>query len=134
MSLYKMFETNKDLEAGKGVTIDYGDAKVTIHRAGGANRKYATVLQAKMAPVRYQVEKGTLPDDKSTKLLAEVYAESIIIGWEGVIDADGNVLEFTKENVVKVLTDLPDFFSFIQRESSSFALFRKEEIKADAKN
>lgn len=135
MSFYNTFKTDADLEAGAGVDLDYGEAgTITIHRAGGDNKKFSKVLAAKMKPYRRQLQNGTMDDEVAERLMAEVYAEAVIIGWEGVKDEKGKTLPYSKENVVKLLTDLPELFKDIQDQASTIANFRKEEIEAEAKN
>lgn len=131
---YDLYETDPELESGKGVEIPYKGFSVTIHRAGGANRRYQKVLNEKMELVRNNATDGTLSDEDALRISAEVYAETIIIGWKNVKDRDGKPLKFSKENVVKVLTDLPDFFQDIQFKANSLAQFKKKRIEADAKN
>lgn len=135
MSFYDTFSTDPDLEAGSGVALDYGDAgKITIHRAGGANRKFSTVLDAKLKPYRRQIENGTLDDKIAERVLAEAYAEAVIIGWSGVSGRDGKPLAFTKANVVGLLTDLPDLFADIKAQATRVSNFRRAAVEADAGN
>lgn len=134
-SFYDTFSTDKDLEAGKGVTLDYGAAgSITIHRAGGANRKFLTTMDAKLKPYRRQIQAKTMDDSVADRLMAEIYADSIIVGWKGVKDASGKALSYTRDNVIKVLTDLPELFNDIKEQSSIVANFRKEQIETEAKN
>ncbi len=44
MSMYEQLETDKALET-KGVEIDYGTFRVTLARAGGANKKYEKLFK-----------------------------------------------------------------------------------------
>jgi len=66
--------------------------------------------------------------------MAEVYAETVLLGWTGVADENGTPLPFTKENCVKLLTDLPDLFRDIQEQAQRVANFRAADLEADAKN
>jgi hypothetical protein len=134
MNAYEMFQTNDKLEQETGVVLNYGEFKIHIVRAGGSNKKFSKVLQTKMKPYRRQMDTDTLADGVAEKLLAEAYAESVILNWENVTDKDGKVLSFTKENVVKLLTDLPELFKDIQEQANKVSLFRAEEKEADAKN
>lgn len=133
-SPYDLFKNNEELESGAGVTIQYPGFAITIHRAGGSNKRFAQILNAKMKPYRHQFERGMLADDVSARILLESYAEGIVIGWKNVKDADGNEMEFTKENVVKLFSDLPDLFNDIKQQAENAALFREEQEKADEKN
>lgn len=134
MSIYDKFSTDQNLESGDGVTIDYGDFKITIHRAGGANKAYLKTLNEKIKPYRRMMEAGNMNEDKQRSMLIETYAETIIKGWDGITDEKGKKLSFTKENVIKVMTELPELFSMIVAEAERVANFRKESIEADAKN
>jgi hypothetical protein len=132
MGLYDRFSTDKNLESGSGVLLDFGDdVKICIHRAGGSNQKFKNVMSAKLKPVRQQIDAGTLSDETANRLLAEAYAESVVVAWEGVTDSDGKPLEFTRSNCVKVFLDLPELFKAVQEAATSVANFRREQIAAD---
>lgn len=132
MSFYKQFSTDPKLEAESGVLLDYGaSGKILIHRAGGANKKFAAVLTAKLKPYRRQIEAGTMDDGVASRILAEAYADSVIKEWEGVCDAEGKPIPFTRDNVIKLLTDLPELFKDIQEQAASVSNFRAEQVAAD---
>jgi hypothetical protein len=75
-----------------------------------------------------------MDEDTAARLMREVYADTVILGWEGVTGRDKAPLAFTRENVLQVLTDLPDLFADIQEMSNKVALFREEIREDDAKN
>lgn len=132
-SPYKLFDTDKNLESGAGVTLQYPGFSITIHRAGGSNKKYETVAAAKMKPHRFKMQNGLMDNDLAEQLLKEIYAESVVIGWN-MDGKDGNPLPFTPENVVQVFTDLPDLFKDVQEQASNIALFRKAIEEIEEKN
>ena len=132
MGLYQIFETDAELEK-KGFALEYGDAVFIIARAGGANESYQRFVEHKMRPHRTSVNAGTMAESTSRKILIEAYSEKIILAWDGVTDENDEPLEFSKENVVKVLTDLPDLFEDIVRESSRVSNYIAEQAEADAK-
>lgn len=132
-SLYEMFETDAALETD-GLALEYGKATIIVARAGGANRKFQSVLESKLRPYRAQLRVGAMDDDVALRLLAEAYADGVIIAWDGVKDRDGNALEFTKPNVVKLLLDLPDLFVDIQQQSQLMTNFIAESRDEDAKS
>lgn len=135
MSFYDIYKTDENLEAGSGVRLDYGKSgSIIIHRAGGDNKKYSTVLNAKMRPFRRQLSNGTLDDKTSLKVMAEVYADSVIVGWDKVLGKDGKALPYSRDNVVQLLTDLPELFRDIQEQATTVSNFRKDEDEADSKN
>lgn len=124
-SFYDVYTTDTEAETGEGITLDYGDmGKITIHRAGGSNRKFINYVTAKMKPYNRQVQAGTMDPKLGVQLSADIYAKTVIIGWEGVRGRDGEVLPFTYDNVVKLLIDLPELFNDIQAAAQDAANFR----------
>lgn len=139
MSLYNTFETDKSLERD-GIVLDYGfnsknqPIQIRIARAGGANTKFAKVLEQKMKPYKRAIANDTMDNKVAEKLLVEAYADAVVLGWEGVEDREGSPLEYNRDNVVKVLTDLPDLFIDIQQQSQKSALYRAELREAEQGN
>jgi hypothetical protein len=139
MSLYAQFQTDKNIEKD-GVVLEYGlNSKkkvisIRIARAGGANTHYAKLLESKIKPYRRQIQNETLDNAVAEKLTKEVYAQSVVLGWENVEDQDGNELAFNQANFTKLMDDLPDLWADIQNQATRAALFRSEILEADAKN
>lgn len=139
MSLYKQFATDKVVEKD-GVVLEYGknskgaQIKIRIARAGGANQKFSKILERKTKPYRRQLQNETLDEEIGAQIQREVYADSVILGWEGVEDADGNDMAFTRDNIIKLLTDLPDLFADIRDQATKSALYRANILEEDAKN
>ena len=135
MSFYTQYNTDENLENGQGVDLDYGDCgTITIHRAGGTNKKYAKVASAKLKPFSRQIKMGTADAEAIRKVMVEIYADSVIVGWKGVKDAEGKPMKFSRENVIKLMNDLPDLFDDIQDQADKISLFRKEQAEEIAKN
>lgn len=139
MSLYTQFETDREIEK-TGIVLDYGfnskkqPIQIRIARAGGANERYSKLLELRTKPYRRQIQNETLDNAVAEKITKEVYAQTVVLGWTGVEDRDGNEMPFTQENCVKLFTDLPDLWSDVQSQSTRASLFRAEILEADAKN
>lgn len=155
MSLYKDFATDKNMERS-GVLLNYGDVRLLIARAGGSNRKFSEVFKEKAQPYRYAIDHGKMSEEDANRIMAEAYAESVILGWQSVVrdengdvvrdskgkpkiqqsieGKDGKQMKFTVENCTQLLLDLPDLFRDIQQMASDQRNFQKEEEKADAGN
>lgn len=142
MPLYQQFKTDGGLEKN-GIVLDYGDFRVTIARAGGANKRFARSLEARTRPYRRAIQTETMDPERAVELLREVYAESVILRWEtqvegewksGIEAPDGTLQPFSKENVLRTLNDLPDLFQDIQDQASKAALFRETLREDDAGN
>lgn len=141
MSLYQTFDTSKDLEK-TGIFLQYGFAegdlekpiRILIARAGGSNTKFARVLEAKTKPHRRAIQTETLDAKLAESIFMDVYADTVILGWENVQGKDGTYLEFNRSNVIQVLIDLPDLYTDIREQAQKAALFRNVTLEIDAKN
>lgn len=140
--LHKNFATNKDLER-TGITLEYGDpdepdakpVRILIARAGGANTAYDKALDKRTRSIRRQIQANAVSIAEMRKISREVYAETVLLGWEGVTEDDGKTpIPFNFENAVKLLTDLPDLFDDIVQQASTAQLFRGVQLEEDAKN
>lgn len=139
MGLYDTFETDADLEV-KGIWINYGDFAVKIAAAGMKNKKYEKVAEQKFKPVRKMMELGALSNERSMQILAEIYAEAIVLDWQtgdekGKIEApDGTLIPFTKENCEKTLKALPRLLIDIQEQANSLSNFKRAEEEKEKGN
>lgn len=134
MSLYKNFKTDKSIET-TGIELQYDDGVyIKIARAGGANKRFQKTLERKARPYRRAIQTETFSPELAEEMLVEVYAESVILGWRGVKDEAGKKMEFSKENCIKLLTDLPDLFKDIQDQANKAALFRAVLQEDSSKN
>jgi len=144
MSIDKLFKMDTVMEK-EGIIIDYGDFRVRIARAGGSNQKFSKVFQAKMKPLRRQIDTDTLDEKVAARVMAEAYAEAVILDMDilqkdgtyksGIkVTDDGKPLPVTKENVVKVLVDYPEFFRDLQNQANQVGLYRTAALEEDVKN
>ena len=135
MNLYDMYKTDTGKERDKGVELEFpGGAKIWVRRAGGQNTAYEKALEAVMRPYRRQIRQNMLEEGKAQELEAIAYARGVIIDWEGVTDEEGNALEFTEANAIKLFADLPDLFSEVKQQATDLSNFRREQQESDAKN
>lgn len=139
MNLYDSFSTNKNIERD-GVVLDYGRTKddlpitIRIARAGGANQKFAKILEAKLKPYKRQMANETMDNAVAQRVMIEVYADAVVLGWTNIRDRDGVEMSFTRDNVIKLFTDLPDLFADVTQQAQKAALFRDEIREEDSGN
>lgn len=134
MDVSKIFGTDSDLEASEGIDLDFGSGlKVTIHRAGGANRKFEEASRRILAPYRTQINAETIDSKTARNLQAKIYAESVVVGWEG-LERDGEVVPYSRANAERILADFPELLAAIQRAAENAATFRRTTDEADAGN
>jgi hypothetical protein len=134
MTLYRKFGTDSNVETA-GVVLDYGEGvKIRIARAGGANKAYLKALERLSRKYRRQIQLDILDEETAREVFRAIYAETIVIGWEGVTGREGKPIEFSRENCIKLFEDLPDLFADIQAQAGNAALFRAEIAENDGKN
>lgn len=125
MNPHMMFATDKQKEVN-GVVVDFGEFQITVARAGGANKAYQRMLVERFKPHKRAIDNETIDTDVLEKLTIEVFSSTVVKGWSGVTDENGDALEFTTANCITLLTQLPDLFRELQDAASSIARFRKE--------
>jgi hypothetical protein len=147
-SPYKVFKTDAKIET-EGLWLDYGGFEIRIKRAGGANARYKKLLKKRVKPYRRQIDNETISEDTADRLWAGIYADSVIDGWRTkVVDKDGKLLEYkdgfipgedgelmqySRENCIKLLLDLPDLFTDIKEQAQVVSNFRAEALEEDEK-
>ena len=140
--LRRMFETDKNIER-EGVIVEYAPGvEIKIARAGGANKKFAKIMQRLARPYRRAIQTDSIDEKILTGLFITAYAAAIILSWKGFTkdlithnDADADVLlDFNLENIEAVLHAQPDLFADIQKTADNIAIFRAEILEADSGN
>jgi hypothetical protein len=145
-NFYEAFKTEDNLEID-GIWKEYagGLVRIKIARAGNKNTSFNKAITK--AHKKYK-NAGTDTKEDQARPWAEVYVNSVIKSFE-VKDEDGNWVEgiylpdekgnisfqeASKENIMKVLLDLPDLFDALQDDAKEMETFKKEEEEQDLKN
>jgi len=124
MGIYDIFGTSKELETN-GTPLKFGDTTIYVKRAGGHNREYKKTLAEKTR--EFLKNNGVITADDAEVIIAEVYAETIIAGWDNLTDKSGTIIEYNKENCTKLLLDLPDLVEAIEKVITNISYFQKDE-------
>lgn len=133
MDLKAQFKTD-DKKETQGVWIGVGNgAELLIARKG--NKRYNDKLKQvnKERSVQRRVQLDTLPEDESVEIMAEIMAETILLGWKGIKD-DGVDIEYSVAVAKSRLIEYKDFRKLVDELSDEQALFREEVRKESAKN
>lgn len=137
MDIYKLYATDPALEQ-EGKWIDFGGGvKFKIARA--QNPRYTRILNQLFEAHKHTLElKETEAQireaaERSHKIMAEVMAKSILLGWEGPVEYAGQALPFSPANAEKLLL-VKDFQEEIAKRAANFQNFRVQAEAADAKN
>lgn len=132
---YAAFATDETVEQ-EGVWLEYPSYEfaIRVRRAGETNRAFTQRMDAKLKPYKRALDTGTMDPAILLRVSREVFAETILVDWKGVVDEKGKPMSFNKDNALKLLTDLPDLFNDIVLQAKDAGLFRKYLAEAEAGN
>ena len=134
MSIYSTFGTNKELEKnGAWVEID-NHTRFLIARIGTVGCEYDKLLRVVTKPHRRAIENESISPELVTKITTETFAKTAVLNWQGVKDEEGNDIQFSKENAVKLLSDLPELADILITFARDFQNYRREQLEEDSKN
>lgn len=135
MSIYSAFQTDKSAER-EGITLDFGPeiGRFVIARAGGANERYKAAARRIVGPHQRAIDMGLIGDDQARELIAECFAEAVILGWSGVKNAEGQEIPFSKQACKALLLELPDLFDCIRDEATKVSNFLQAKREASARD
>lgn len=133
-SIYDKFATDKKAEQ-EGIILDYGDGmEIRIARAGGSNIKFEKAVQSKLRKYGLQAKHDLLEPEQNREIFREVLAETVVLGWSGITDKEGNALPFNKDNCIQLFKDLPDLFDDVLEQSRKSSLFKQSVLEDEAGN
>lgn len=130
MDVFAAYATDEKKEL-EGVWSDIGDgAQLLVARAG--NRKYARLLGSQIEKHQRALDtKNDAADELSDKILAEVMAQTVLLGWKN-IKFKGSELSYSVDNA-KMLLAVKDFRSLVSRLSNDFDSYRVAQEEAQVK-
>ena len=134
IDIFKTFSTDKKSEKeGKETLLpNCGPTKFLVARAGNATyKRLVNTLYKKHRAVLDS--KSEAAESKSDEILAEVYAKSILLGWEGNLQINGKATPYSYEAALSLLS-LNDFRSIVEGVSQDYNTFKNEEDEVDLKN
>lgn len=137
MDFWSEYATDPQAET-EGKSIPWGGGVIlTIARAN--NPAYTRLLASLYEQNKEALDKKTTAEDMaaaealSNKIMAEVMAKTVLLGWTGPVTYKKQPLEYSTANAQKLL-ELKDFQAEISRKAADFRNFRYAVEAADAKN
>jgi len=143
---FQMFKTDPTIETTTGVILDYGDFRCRVARAGGANKRYTKLIEARMKPHSRLLAVGKMDDDVATRILVEVFSETVILDMDvldkekstieapvyipGILCEDGTIIEDNYKNRVEFFLKLEEMFLDVRKQANDFTQFL-EAVKED---
>lgn len=136
-NLNNIFETDEiaeqegfELEVYEGDTV----VKIMLARAGGANKKFATRLQARLKPYKRKIDLGQMDDEIAEDILTRTISETLVLGWTGVLDENDEEVPCNKENAYALLSALPGLRDLIYEEAQRISNFQSVERETNSGN
>lgn len=118
--------------------------RITVTFAGTENSRYDKMLKLKLKPYETQIRNDNFSDEAFHKVLATVYAATVVLNWEvkddndnwvqGIYDENGDIMPYNEANVAKGFGLGQRLFSDIIKLATTFNLFRKDQKEDDIKN
>jgi len=141
-SVYGSFLTNK-AEEEKGKWHEFGAVRIRIARAGGGNKRFSKLLEAKTRPYQRAIKTETMDNAVAERIMREVFAETIVTGWQTkvndkwedvVLFLDGTTAPTTPQAVVRAFEDIPELFIEVQDIAGKVSAFRDAQIEGNSGN
>ncbi len=121
------FAMNEEAEL-TGVWKELGDgAAILVARSG--NTKYDNMLEAELAPYRTALGATSLSPEESREIIIKVTASTILLGWRGLIDSDGNEPSYSVDKAVEWLKAYKEFYKIVVTVASNLNNYREAVIK-----
>lgn len=121
-------------KARNGAWIDVDDTtRLLIARAGGQN--FRRTMQKYLLEHREDIANDSFSDDAYRNLLAEIMADCVLLGWEGLTE-NGEPIEYSKEKAAALLSDpdYEDFFEIVSSYAENIENFRERIDKESEAN
>ena len=134
VDLFAAFNTDTKAEQEGMLTVlpNCGDTKFRVARAG--NKSYNKLLSSLYKRNRVILDsKGDDAENKSNEIMTEVFAKTILLGWEGTITYQGKKEPYSYEMAKKLLAH-KDFRQVVAQVSEDFANFKTEKDEEDLGN
>ena len=138
-SAHEMFKNvSTDLTEG-GIWLEYSGFRIKVAYTGKSNKKYMASMKRLMKPYKYFLgNDDVIPpkaiEAKMSAAFRQVFAEAIVVDWEGMTDASGVPLPCNPVNVRNILNQLPLLFDDIEEQAGKLRNFREEERKENSEN
>lgn len=137
MDIFHQYATDSALEM-EGKEFDFGGG-VTMKVARSYNAKYTRMLSQLYEAHKHTLDQKDTPEqiaageERSLKIMAEVMAHSVLLGWTGPVMYKGEPLPYSVANAEKLLL-LKEFQKEVGRKADDFKNYRFQTEAADVKN
>lgn len=132
IDIFDEFATDAALETGGALVAYKGDVKFLIARE--QNENFNTVI-AQVLDANKDAIEGDSPEAKalSERLMLEVLADTILLGWQGNMVYQKKPLPYTRDNAIKLLGHA-DFRAWVRGQSAKREHYKAKALDEAAKN
>lgn len=132
MDIFDEFATDEKLEI-EGAWIDYDD-KTQFLIAREYNDHFQRVFSETQEKHARELKAKTDAAKKlSGRLMIEIMAKTILLGWKGPVKVRGVAIEYSFENAVKLL-EFKGFRGWVASQAGNEGNYKAQAEEADAKN
>lgn len=119
---------------GVWTTVDAASGcRLKIARIG--NRRYREAMARRLKPYRRALRAGTLDDQVTERITADVLAETVLLDWQG-LQRNGAPVGYSRETAAMVLADpaYKDFRDLVVELASDQEAYRERDLEDAEKN
>lgn len=77
---------------------------------------------------------GKLTEEESNKLNVRFFAETVVVGWEGLKDREGELIPHSADAAKALFSEVPRFFALIVKIATNEDSFETNKTEADSGN
>lgn len=116
-----------------GVWVQIGDgAEILVARL--QNEAHRSLVNRLMSPHRHFEQRGQeVPADILKAIGLQAMAQTVLLGWRGIIDDDGTEIPYSAEEAMKAL-EIDDFSEMVIINAGNRKLFRSDTQDGNEKN
>ena len=123
---FKKMRTDEKMET-EGVWCDGpGDSKFLIARF--MNKRQREWVAKNGSKLRISIQAGIDATEESQELTKTAVAKFVLLDWKGVA-LDGNELAYTEENVLRLFSEVPEFYDLILTWAQDRTRFKEADIQ-----
>lgn len=133
MAKLSSIEVDRALQS-EGIVVDYHGIKVRLAQQN--NPRARELVRRKMGLIKVRDQDGNIPKDDLRRIIREVWAEAVILGWSEMEAEDGTPIPYTPEKALEILSDekFSDFSQFVDSVSSNAERYFRKASETDLKN
>ena len=125
MSIYKKYKQNKSLES-EGITFQVGDAKFLVRRYDVKVPEVRAAYEKAIKPYVKKIKANLVEAEEAMDIEREMFVKTCVIGWEDVVNENGESIPFSVSNAIELFKDLPDLYTDLKNYASDRENYKED--------